>query len=147
MTYRELMKALSGGKKLRFKEWPEEMYIFMNENDEIEDNEGVQIKKDRYGAVLRGGDWGNLSGSGVFYAYLSGGSSDSPNGIGFRYFDEWEIVKPKKKIKLYRYTYKSPYLNDHIYETNFMSKAWEDFMDKDDILLKTEEKTIEVDDE
>ena len=147
MTYRELMKALLAGKKLRLKEWPKDMYIFMNENDEIEDNEGFQIKKGQYSAILREGLWNLNSNSGVFNAYLGDGSSFSNYYIGFRYFDEWEIIKPKKKIKLYRYTYKSPYLNDHIYETNFMSKAWEDFMDKDDILLKTEEKTIEVDDE
>ena len=102
MTHRELMKALLDGKKLRFKDWPEEMYIFMNGNDEIEDNEGVKIKKDGYGAVLRGGYWNYFSISGVFVAFLRSGSSysfDYVGYVGFRCFDEWEICKPKKKIK------------------------------------------------
>jgi len=100
MTYRELMKALLAGKKLRLKEWPKDMYIFMNENDEIEDNEGFQIKKGQYSAILREGLWNLNSNSGVFNAYLGDGSSFSNYYIGFRYFDEWEIIKPKKKIKL-----------------------------------------------
>lgn len=59
---------------------------------------------------------------------------------------EWKIYedpKPKKKIMLYRYTYK---YGSAIHQTNFTSKNWSTFGGDEDYLLLTESKEVECDD-
>ena len=55
----------------------------------------------------------------------------------------YEEPKPKKKVTLYRYTYK---YGSVIHQTNFTSKNWSAFGENEDYLLLTESKEIEVDD-
>ena len=55
----------------------------------------------------------------------------------------YEEPKPKKKITLYRYTYK---YGSVIHQTNFISKKWSAFGGNEDYLLLTESKEVEVDD-
>lgn len=55
----------------------------------------------------------------------------------------YEEPKPKKKVALYRHTYK---YGNSIHQTNFTSKNWSALAGDEDHLLLTESKEIEVDD-
>lgn len=62
----------------------------------------------------------------------------------------YEVLKEKKKIKLYRYTFKNC---DHIHETNYTSLDFDHYLEKRGFYgsyvepIKTKEKEIEIDDE
>lgn len=86
----------------------------------------------------------------VYYLYLEKGMQKDERGAPAAYhFDypcNWPIYeehKPKKKVTLYRYTYK---YGSAIHQTNFTSKNWSTYGGEGDYLLLTESKEIEVDD-
>ena len=56
--------------------------------------------------------------------------------------EAWEIDKPKKKIKLYRYTLGDS--KNNYYQTQWQTDIWE-YNHDDYALLKAEEKVIEID--
>lgn len=55
----------------------------------------------------------------------------------------YEEPKPKKRVTLYRYTYK---YGSAIHQTYFTSKNWSAFGGDEDYLLLTESKEVEYDD-
>jgi len=62
---------------------------------------------------------------------------------------EWEPVKEKKKITLYRYTWNSKtYEDKHTQQTGWIGFSWEEFFNgaPNAICLKTETKEVEIDD-
>ena len=61
----------------------------------------------------------------------------------FDHPNNYEIAKPKKKIKLYRYTYQGE--DNYVWETCWSTEPSHEH--KNCKLLKTEEKEIEVDDD
>ncbi len=56
--------------------------------------------------------------------------------------DQFEPYVEKQKIKLFRYTYEGS--DKVIYESNWSSLVWDNWLLCDSTLLKTEEKEIEI---